>query len=80
MDNENEIETCPWCGKKMERGTFRSRGGNYFLPMGEKVPLTYFNCSMEKRNAIPFPPFIMGPISYPIAFVCRSCRKIIIPY
>jgi hypothetical protein len=80
QNNENRI--CPWCGGDLESGTFRSRGGNYFLPEGEKMPLTYSYASMEKRNAVKLPPFFLSfpPDDWPKAYVCRNCRKIIIPY
>ena len=29
---------CPYCEKEMEKGLFMSRGANYFLPDGEKIP------------------------------------------
>lgn len=78
--NEN-LNLCPWCGKKLEEGTFQSRGGNYFLPQNEPKPLLYSKESMEKRNAILLPPhFLFLPIEYPKAYTCRSCKKIVIPY
>ncbi|MGB4589635.1 MAG: PF20097 family protein [Clostridiaceae bacterium] len=76
----NSLMLCPWCGKELEEGTFRSRGGNCFLPLHEKVPLTYLESSLEKRNAISLPPYPLNSTSYPTAYVCRFCKKIIIPY
>lgn len=78
-----KMEICPWCGNELEQGSLRSRGGNYFLPDGEKLPLTYSAHSMRKRGAIPLPPSSLDPIGareWPDALVCRSCKKIIISY
>ena len=50
------FEKCPNCGGEIEKGTFRSRGGNFFLPKGEKAPFLYSENSMTKRNAILLPP------------------------
>lgn len=72
---------CPWCGDTLEAGTIRGRGGNFFLPEGASSPLWYTHASMRKKNAIMFPPspypFVFD---WPSALVCRSCKKIIIPY
>ena len=44
-------QICPFCGCELEQGTFHSRGGNYFLPNGEKTPSFYTEKAMEKRKA-----------------------------
>lgn len=76
-----KIETCPWCGQEMEEGTLRSKGGNYFLPINENMPWTYSAKSMAKKNAVSLPPDILDdPLTWPAAFICRNCKKIIIPY
>lgn len=31
-------EKCPYCGGDLEKGKLISRGGNFFLPDGEKMP------------------------------------------
>ncbi len=49
-------QICPYCGRELEQGTFHSRGGNYFLPNGEKTPSFYTEKAMEKRKAILLPP------------------------
>lgn len=74
-------QPCPYCGAPLEEGTLRSKGGTYFLPAGQKTPGLYSKASMEKRRAILLPPdvFSLFP-EWPEALVCRSCRKIIIPY
>lgn len=74
---------CPYCGKEMEKGTLHSRGGNYFLPDGESSPIStlpgkrYF----QKSNAISLPPGLweLSP-TWPVAYCCRDCKKIIIEY
>ncbi len=78
-----ELKLCPWCGEKLEKGNFRSRGCNYFLPEGMKAPLFNVPKYMEKANAVFLPPYywkISFNPDFPDAFLCRNCRKIIIPY
>ena len=74
-------EKCPYCGAEMETGILHHRGG-FFLPEGEKMPWTYFEKSLKKRNAIELPlddGFSFVP-EYPKAYACRKCKKIIVPY
>ena len=72
---------CPYCGQDLVKGTLRSRGGNYFLPDGEKIPLLYTEHEMQKRNAVYLPPYQFAvPAEYPTAYLCRACSKIIIEY
>ena len=72
---------CPYCSNDMEKGTLRSRGGVYFLPDDEKIPLLYTEGQMQKRNAISLPPSMFGtPVEYPTAYLCRACSKITIEY
>lgn len=73
---------CPYCSNELEKGSFRSRGGNYFLPDGEKNPAFFSEKAFKKCRAIPLPPdFISyGQPQYPLAYVCRNCKKIIISY
>jgi len=65
----------------MTKGTLRSRGGDYFLPDGEKVPKLYTAKSMTKCNAIPLRPYFFNMsavVDKPVAYACRDCQKIII--
>lgn len=74
---------CPFCGKEMIKGTFRSRGKNYFLPDGQKLPIIYSVKAMAKRNAILLPPDFLNISdigNWPIAYACPDCKKIIIDY
>ena len=75
---------CPWCGKEMEDGTLRSRGGNYFLPSGEKASKIAFYTEkyLEKARAIPLPPdpYEWTFTEWPAARCCRSCRKLVIDF
>ena len=65
----------------MDKGELRSRGGVYFLPNGEKIPLLYTEREMKKRNAVYLPPYVTEyPSVYPTAYICRSCSKIVIDY
>ena len=71
---------CLYCNKEMEKGELRSRGGVYFLPDGEKIPLLYTEHEMKKRNAVYLPPYMLSNFEYPTAHICRSCSKIVIDY
>ena len=74
---------CPWWGREMEQGELHSRGGTYFLPEGEKTPKLYTESSMKKKNAILFPPDVNSldwHPDVPVAYVCRQCHKLVIPY
>jgi len=77
---------CPYCNRKLTEGSLRSRGCNYFLPLGENVPLVFSEKALLKKNAIPLPPdpysteLFMSELDYPKAFACSNCRKIIIEY
>lgn len=68
---------CPYCHSGMECGEFHSKGGVYFLPDGERMPSLYTEKEMKKRNAIAFPPYILGDKTFPKAYVCRNCKKLI---
>lgn len=79
--SDNNMNLCPWCNKELEIGTFQSRGGNYFLPQNQSRPHFYSEKSMNKKNAILLPPdFLSRPSEHPKAYVCRTCKKIVIPY
>ena len=72
---------CPYCGGDLEKGTLRSRGGNYFLPDGEKVPAWFGEKSMARKGAILLPPDpLAARPQWPEAFACRACKKIILSY
>lgn len=77
---------CPWCGRQLEAGTFESRGSNYFHPQNSPRPKWYTEKYMEKCKCIMLPP---SPHNFSPrlkeedllkAFLCRNCKKIIIPY
>lgn len=73
---------CPWCGSLLEPGTFESRGSNYFRPENQARPKWYSESAMEKANCIMLPPspYAFLAKDWPKAYVCRHCRRIIIPY
>ena len=75
-------EKCPYCGGELEKVKLISRGGNFFLPDGEKMPVLFTEKSMNKSRAILLPPDIVsdGDVQFPVAYACRVCKKIIIPY
>ena len=74
-------QTCPCCGGNLEKGTLRHRGSGYFLPEGEKLPSLYTSSELNRRSAIPLPPspYTLGKDPC-VAYVCRSCRFLLIPY
>ena len=73
---------CPYCGAEMEKGELRSKGGVYFLPEGEGVPLLYTQSQMDKHRAVCLPPYAnsLTAAEYPTAYVCRACSKLIVEY
>lgn len=76
---------CPYCNKELEKGTLRSRGGNYFLPDGQKDAKIAFYTQkhLEKANAIGLPPdpySFNSSVEWPIAYCFRDCKRIIIEY
>ena len=72
---------CPYCGKEMEKGELRSRGGLFFLPEGEGLPKLYTKREMEKHNAVYLPPYLLDvKAEFPTAYLCRDCSKIVIEY
>lgn len=75
-------EKCPYCGGELEKVKLISRGGNFFLPDGEKMPVLFTEKSMNKSRAILLPPDIIsdGDVQFPVGYVCRVCKKIIILY
>ncbi|WP_081460100.1 PF20097 family protein [Tepidanaerobacter acetatoxydans] len=74
-------QTCPYCGNPLEEGTLRSRGGNFYLPAGESVPILYSKQAMNKKGAIRLAPnFLSLAPQWPHAYVCRNCKIIIILY
>lgn len=76
------VQVCPHCGEMIEKGTLRSRGGNYFLPEGEKTPALYTEKAMNMKSAVMLPPdsLSLGTPKWPDAYLCRNCKLIIIPY
>lgn len=72
---------CPYCSGELERGTLRSRGGEYFLPDGEKQPAWFTRKSMEQAGAVALTrnPALTHQ-GWPTAYCCRQCRKLIVPF
>ena len=73
---------CIWCGGEMERGSLICHR-TFFLTAGETIPRFDTAGSVEKRNGFHLVPQNVVPIKpeeFPTAYVCRNCRKIVIPY
>ena len=76
---------CPFCGEEMERGNLCTQNGIglLFLPPGEQ-PSGLFNTarSVEKKGGIA----LDGPYNVRFsdtrlpAFVCRTCRKLMLDF
>lgn len=81
MEN-NVAVRCGWCGGEMEQGYLASMNVHY-IPEGESPPLINTKKQMEKHNCIPLIPTpglcTLGKSSV-VAYVCRTCKKIVIPY
>ena len=72
---------CPYCGGALEKGTLHSRGGEYFLPEGAKLPALFKRESMEKIGAVglAWNPALTRR-EWPEAYCCRPCRRLIVPF
>ena len=72
---------CPYCNGELEKGSLRSRGGEYFLPDGAKQPTWFTRESMEQARAVRL---AWNPVltyqEWPEAYCCRQCRKLIVPF
>ena len=73
---EEKVFRCPWCGDNLEKGKFY--GSSYaFVKDGEEcrfpVPL---KALAEDKSGI----YIRNWTESPVAYACRTCRKIIHPY
>lgn len=81
--------SCVWCGKPMEKGFLASRSPSMFLPEDTELPKLLFKKNIEASNCIPLKP-MHGSINlegqdgfydhFEIAYACRDCKKIVIPY
>ena len=76
----------PACGKEMERGVVAAapQTGIHFLPPGERLPWTVTNRGIEKRGGTVLLPaanlgFLESDGTLP-AWVCRTCRKVVMEY
>ena len=76
-----EKMNCPYCGGALEKGTLHSRGGEYFLPDGAKLPAWFTRESMEKVGAVglAWNPALTQR-EWPEAYCCRPCRRLIVPF
>ena len=78
-----KYELCPRCGGPMEAGKLRSRGMNFYLPEGQTAPAWFARKQMLKKRCIILPPDPLDtklPPQWPAAYVCRSCKFLLIPY
>lgn len=73
---------CVWCGGEMERGYLCGHFGVHFRPADSSYPGLYTKKQLEKHRCISLiPNFDEGWFSdAPIAYVCRTCKKIVVPY
>lgn len=76
------VKKCPYCGGDLEEGKLMGRGGTFFLPDGQSVPLTYSKKAMAKRGAVLLPPeyYSLEAPEWPAAYVCRGCKMMVIPF
>lgn len=82
MENSSPVR-CVWCGGEMEQGRLCGRFGVYFRPEGEGTyPRFYSKKQMKKHRCISLiPNFEEGWLTdAPIAYVCRTCKKIVVAY
>ena len=71
---------CPFCGEEMQQGKLRTRGENYFVPIGCKTPMLYTKKSIEKAGAIPVSTDAIGASceeNWNTIFCVRSAESIL---
>ena len=66
--------TCPYCGNEMEKGLIQSRDAIVWTKERHKIPLR------RKRSdgAVVLADFAFFSGSAVTAYLCRSCRKVVI--
>ena len=76
------MNNCPYCGQEMEDGTLWTRGISFFLPHDTKPPAILTKGSLDGAGFISFPPYpgFLGGSDRPTAFICRSCKTLIMPF
>ncbi|MBD5155064.1 MAG: hypothetical protein HDT15_08360 [Oscillibacter sp.] len=67
---------CPACGKEMESGWVYSRGVMMWSPEQGKMPRI---SGPEDVSLMKEMPWGFAP-DYPIGYICKDCRKVIIEY
>ncbi len=72
---------CPWCGSELIKGEIRTNGITLdFVPEGVDIlPLT--GKARERAGIVALPPapwLSSGQVS--VAYHCKACRKVVIPY
>ena len=72
---------CTFCNHNLEEGIFVSRGGNFFVPIGGKIPPRYSRASFKKENAIMLThPYGFNYSVRPTVYICRNCKVVYFPY
>ncbi len=73
------MNNCPYCGQEMEEGRLMASPKSYFLPLGEEKPMSPF--ILKGTRAISLAPPLLSSINQANpAFVCRSCKTLIMPF
>ncbi len=71
-------QSCPWCNSMMEKGHLVRYEHSYFLPDDASPPEWNTKARIEKQGGIPLE---RAPSSdYPVGYLCRTCRKIVLNY
>ena len=73
---KEKVFTCPWCSFPLEKGVFH--GSSYaFVKDGMEIKWpNVFKSLSENESGV----YIRNWATLPVAYACRQCRKIILPY
>ena len=66
---------CPYCGGALEKGTLHSRGGEYFLPDGAKLPAWFTRESVVYVNRDPLADGDVGIFCVDGAMLCKQYHR-----
>ena len=69
--------TCPWCGDILQKGQFHSGGSFDCVKSGEDF---YFPITAKELITNESGIYVRTFGEVPVAYACRTCRKIVLPF
>ncbi len=71
--------TCQYCGAPLEKGSIHLYTQSFFLPDGQEVPDWITGKAIAGQGGVMLKS-PMGPLDNPTAYICRTCRKLVVPF